>query len=410
MARDQFGSATSARRHDPARGTGRPFFAPKIWHGMTLGVWLKLLVRNRFAVSPRFWLAAAGITVVSLVNSCCACLQSLLLGRRIAGTEIREPPIFILGHWRSGTTLLQQLFAQDERLAFPTAYECFAPWSSLVTGWFVARWLRFLHPKRRPMDNMAAGPEQPHEDEFALLNMGLPSPYAQLAFPNRPVAEELLDFDGFSTVEIRRWQNGLLRFLRQLTWRARGKPLVLKSPPHTARIRLLLELFPDARFVHIVRDPRRVFPSTVWLWQSLAEVHGLQRPRGEGLEKRVFRDLSRMYRALWKQKELIPPENFCEIRYEDLVRNPVAEMRRIYGRLRLGQFDQVRPKIEQYFEREKTYQTNCFQLEPEAEAEISRRWRDFIQTYQYGEQESPNVASAMAAVAPNANTSPLVAR
>jgi hypothetical protein len=202
----------------------------------------------------------------------------------------------------------------------------------------------------------------------------------------------------------------LLHFLRQLTWRAGGKPLVLKSPPHTARVRLLLELFPDARFVHIVRDPRRVFPSTVWLWQSLSEVHGLQHPRGGGLERRVFRDLSRMYRAFWKQKELIRPENFCEIRYEDLVRNPVAEIERIYERLRLGQFDQVRPKIEQYFEREKTYQTNRFQLEPEAEAEIARRWRDFNQAYQYGEEESPNGASAMSIAAPNAKTSPLVAR
>src|SRR5205823_6939054 len=142
---------------------------------------------------------------------------------------------------------------------------------------------------------MAAGPAEPHEDEFALLNMGLPSPYARLAFPNRPQSENSLDFAGLPTNETRRWQRGLLHFVRQLTWRAGGKRLVLKSPPHTARVRLLVELFPDARFVHIVRDPRRVFPSTVWLWKSLGDVHGLQRPRGERLEERVFRDLNRMY-------------------------------------------------------------------------------------------------------------------
>ena len=33
------------------------------------------------------------------------------------------------------------------------------------------------------------------------------------------------------------------------------KRIVLKSPAHTARVRVLLELFPKARFVHIIRDP-----------------------------------------------------------------------------------------------------------------------------------------------------------
>jgi omega-hydroxy-beta-dihydromenaquinone-9 sulfotransferase len=372
-----------------------------VWHGMTFGVWLKHLARNCFAISPRFWPAAAGITAVSLMNLCCAWLQSLILGRRIACTEIREPPIFVLGHWRSGTTLLQQLLAQDERLAFPTAYDCFAPRSSLVTSWFVRGWLGFLYPKRRPMDNMAAGPGEPHEDEFALLNMGLPSPYAQLAFPNRPLAEELLDFDGFSTSQIRRWQNGLLDFVRRLTWRAGGRPIVLKSPPHTARIRWLLERFPNARFVHIVRDPRRVFPSTIWLWKSLYAVHGLQQPCGEGLDGRVFRDLNRMYRAFWEQKELIPPENLCEIRYEDLVREPVAEMERVYEQLRLGSFEQLRSKIEQYFERHQGYRTNSFPLDRETIAEITHQWRDFIQEYGYDEVPQPDAAIRLLAVGGN---------
>ena len=41
-------------------------------------------------------------------------------------------------------------------------------------------------PSRRPMDNMPAGWDRPQEDEFALCMMGQPSPYADIAFPNRP--------------------------------------------------------------------------------------------------------------------------------------------------------------------------------------------------------------------------------
>jgi omega-hydroxy-beta-dihydromenaquinone-9 sulfotransferase len=365
------------------RAKRRPFWAPKFWHGMTLPVWLRLLAQNRFAVSPRLWPAALSITAVAVINSGFALLQSLVLGRRIARTEIIAPPIFILGHWRSGTTLLQQLFAQDDRFTFPTAYECFAPQTSLITGWFVTRWLHHLHPSRRPMDNMTTGPGEPHEDEFALCSMGLPSPYSQLAFPNRSLSAEPLDFDGFPPKVTRRWKAALLRFVRQVTWRAGGKPLVLKSPPHTARVRLLLELFPNARFVHIVRDPRRVFPSTVWLWKSLYDVHGLQRPNCEGLEQKVYLDFTRMYRAFWGQKQLIPPGNLCEVRYEDLVGDPVGQMQRIYEQLRLDQYAQVRPKIEQYSTKHKDYQTNRFELPPETLDKIMRRWGDFIREYGY---------------------------
>lgn len=45
-----------------------------------------------------------------------------------------------------------------------------------------------------------------------------------------------------------------MRFLKQITY-LRPKRIVLKSPTYTGRIRVLQQMFPDARFVHIVRDP-----------------------------------------------------------------------------------------------------------------------------------------------------------
>jgi hypothetical protein len=363
----------------------RGLFSPTVWHGMTLGAWLRLAARNRFAISPSSWPAAAGITAAATMNSFFAGVQSLLLSRRISRTEIRQSPLFIIGHWRSGTTLVQRLLGLDERLAYPTAFECFAPRSALVTGPLVTDWLGFLHPARRPMDNMAAGLSEPHEDEFALANMGLPSPYSHLAFPNRPAPANVLDFEGVSQRQVKHWKAGLLEFVRQLTWRSGGRRVVLKSPPHTARVRLLLELFPDARFVHIVRDPLRVFPSTVWLWKSLWRAHGLAPGREADLEEQVFHDLVRMYRAFWSQKTSIASGNLCEIRYEDLVRHPKDEMNRVYEQLRLDGFDELRPKIDEYFERTKDHQTNHFSLDAPTIARIADRWHEFIMAYEYGE-------------------------
>ncbi len=369
------------------KGNRYPFWAPKFWHGMTLGIWLRFIARNRFAFSPSRLHIAVAITLVAAINSAVSFVQWLFLERRVARTPIEHQPIFIIGHWRSGTTLLHELLVLDERFAFPTTFDCFAPSESLVLARFVNRWLRWLLPKRRPMDNMAAGWDRPQEDEFALCNMGLTSPYAQIAFPNRPQGEEYLDMQSVPSEERERWKSGLLRFMRRLTWRA-NKPIVLKSPPHTARIRLLLELFPDARFIHIVRDPYVIFSSTVRLWKSLYDVEGLQRPRFDGLEDYVYRMFIRMYRAYIAQKDLIPPENLYEVRYEQLVRDPLGQMQAIYDRLRLGGFEQARPEIEAHLAKEKDYQTNRYELPDATRAEITRRWGDLIGQLGYADPES----------------------
>ncbi len=401
MANDQTNGASIAVLEAVSRTpvNRRKLLTPTVWHGMTLGAWLRLVAENGCAFSPGNWPVAAGITLAAVANSFFAGVQSLLLSRQISRTDIREPPVFILGHWRSGTTLVQRLFALDQRLAFPTAYECFAPRSAQVTGPLVNKLLGGLHPARRPMDEMPAGLSEPHEDEFALANMGFPSPYRQLAFPNQPPPANLIDFDGLAPQQVARWKSALVEFVRQLTWRAGGKRVVLKSPPHTARVRLLVDMFPDARFVHIVRHPLRVFPSTIWLWKSLWRAHGLASGCEAELEERVFRDLVCMYRAFWGQMACVAPGNLCELRYEDLVRDPPAEMKRVYKQLRLRGFDEICPKIKQYFERTRDYQANRFTLDTPAIARILDRWREFIEVYGYERQSSDAQANATSLVA-----------
>ena len=93
---------------------------------MTFGTWTKFLLRHRLAIGPRGWHVVAGVTPISLGNSVAALMQQAIYGRRIAATKV-HPPIFIIGHWRTGTTLLHELLVQDDRFTFPTTYECLAP-------------------------------------------------------------------------------------------------------------------------------------------------------------------------------------------------------------------------------------------------------------------------------------------
>lgn len=357
-------------------------WAARFWQGMLFSTWVRLVFRNRVRISPRRWGLAFTCSTISIFNSVCHAIQQLIYARRIARTEIRHAPIFIVGHWRSGTTLLHELLVLDEQHTSPTTFECFVPNHFLVTGWFLPR-LKFLLPAQRPMDNMEAGWDRPQEDEFALCNLGVPSPYATMAFPNnKPQFTEYLDFQGVSKPAVDRWKASFLNFLKLVTFK-RPKRIVLKSPPHTGRIGVLAEMFPEARFVHIVRDPIAVFPSTVKLWKTLYMFQGLQVPTHAGLDEYVFHCFERMYDAFEAQRPLLAPERFFEVRYEDLVQDPLGQVEAIYQHFGLGGFAGMRAKLETYRRDHRDYQTNRFQLDPQVREAVYRRWGPYMQKYGY---------------------------
>jgi omega-hydroxy-beta-dihydromenaquinone-9 sulfotransferase len=359
------------------------FWIPRFWDGMNISGWLSLLIRNRFDVAPKRIAMALIIFFISISNSISWAIQSIIYGRRIKNTKLPNDPIFVIGHWRSGTTLLHELLVLDHRHAFPDTYACFAPNHFLISGWYVKPLLKFLLPSRRPMDNMAAGWDRPQEDEFALCNMGVRSPYLTAVFPNRPPQDQdYLDLEGLSEKESNHWKSKLLWFLKCLTVK-NPKRIVLKSPPHTCRIKALLELFPNAKFVHIVRDPYVLFPSTMNLWKRLYRDEGLQTPAFADLEEHVFNTFERMYNIFDRDKHLLGKNQFSEVRYEDLVADPVRQMQKIYDELDLNDFNSVRNNIASFIDGQKDYKTNRYQLSPENREEISRRWKKYVLYYGY---------------------------
>lgn len=372
---------TPAAPAKPARRTSG--WMPRMWQGCDFIAWMRLLVRNRFAVDWRYSYIAVIVTIVSFIHMVLRCLQEAWYGQALARTTIREAPIFILGHWRTGTTLLHELLILDSRHGYPTMYQCHEPNHFLLTEEFAKSRLGFFLPSRRPMDNMAFGWDRPQECEFALCMMGVPTPYQSIAFPNRPPAyPEYLDLKRLTPRARAAWKKGFFRFLQRITFKD-PRRLVLKSPPHTCRIETLLEMFPEARFVHIVRDPYAVFPSTVHLWKSLQTRHGLQRPTFADLDEQVLATFAHMHETFQKDRKLIEPSRLYEVRYEDLVRDPIGQMRDLYDHLGLGGFEEVRPQLEAYLAANKDYSTNRYQLSAEKRAAISARWGKFIEQYGY---------------------------
>jgi len=238
-------------------------------------------------------------------------------------------------------------------------------------------------PSRRIVDNMPVGWDRPQEDEFALVLLGQPSPYRTIAFPNNlPIDRDALDLDGLPPPARQGWKRTFLRFLQAVTLRD-PRRLILKSPPHTCRIPTLLEVFPDARFIHIVRDPFAIYSSTVNLWTKLYRAQAMHRPTFAGLEETVFETFLHFHRRLDATRHLVPDGRFCEIRYEDLTKDPAGELRRLYARLELGDFESYRPHLDRYLAETARYKKNRWELTDAERDEISRRWGEVIREQGY---------------------------
>jgi hypothetical protein len=357
-------------------------WAAPLWIGCSFSAWTRLLIRNRFAVHWSRWHYAVLYTLLSVVHSYLGFWQNVLLGRWVSKTVMADPPIFIVGHWRAGTTLLHELLVLDERHTGPTNYECLVPHHFLLTEW-VAPWIEFLVSRHRAMDTMELSLRHPQEDEFALCMRGHPSMYQTIAFPNRaPSYPQYLDLEELTPRELKAWKHSLFRFVQQLYFRRR-KRVVLKNPPHSCRIKVLLELFPQARFIHIVRDPYVVYPSTIHLRRSMYRKHGLQRPTFAGLDELVMATYIELYRKLDEGRELVDPSRYYELRYEDLIGDPEGQMRRLYEYLGLGGFERYRPGLRQYLAEHADYQTNTYELTADQRAIITQRCGEVIDRYGY---------------------------
>lgn len=354
--------------------------------GISAGDWWRLLRANRFGVDPVYWHRAAFVTITSLLNSYYRWRETRTWGPAIEQVELREPPLFILGHWRSGTTLLHNLLAQDDaQFAFANTYQVVNPHSFLTTEEVNTRRFACLVPKRRPMDNMALSFQSPQEDEFALLLDCFYSLYLGITFPRREAHYgRYLTFHGVARDEIEAWQASFVRFARKLTLKYPDRALLFKSPPHTARIALLLEAFPNARFVHLHRDPYAVFRSTQHYFDTAIWYTYLQRPDRTTVDRGILERYTALYDPFFADRERIPPGRFHELRFADLERDPVGQLRELYERLSLSGFEAFEPKLRRYVDALSGYRKNEFEpLPKELRQEVATRWRRSFETWDY---------------------------
>jgi len=350
---------------------------------MDFFAWVRLLVRNRFAISLSKVPLVAIITLLSAFNTCLRGLEVLWYGPAVRKIELRDDPIFIIGHWRTGTTMLHELLALDPQNRCPSTYECLSPNHFLLSERLVRRLAWWMLPRTRPFDNMRMSFDRPQEDEAALCLRGQLSPFLTVAFPRRPVQDpQYVCLKGLSPRQLSAWKSKLRWFLRLLLFKKSGR-LVLKSPQHTFRLPVLNEMFPKAKFIHLVRDPYVLYPSTMHFWKKMYETYGLQSHDEETLREYVLSTFEQMHTRLEATRAQVDDDRFYEMRYENLIANPLDQMELLYDFLDIGDFETVRPALEKYTDRSRRYRTNEYDLDTGSHETITRRWSAYIQKYGY---------------------------
>lgn len=187
--------------------------------------------------------------------------------RRYAKLEnqpLEMDPLFILGHWRSGTTFVHNVFACDKHFGYTTTYQTVFPNLMLWGQPFFKKNMSFLMPDHRPTDNMELKVDLPQEEEFALSNMMPYTYYNFWFFPQKMLeyCDKYLLFNTITEEERQIFMKAFLKLVKISLHNTGGTQYLSKNPPHTGRVKTLLEMFPNAKFIYLKRNPYTVFEST----------------------------------------------------------------------------------------------------------------------------------------------------
>ena len=174
-----------------------------------------------------------------------------------------EPPVFIIGFWRSGTTLLHSLMCQDPHAGYVTTFQAVFPNLVLTRYKWMKRIANWALPKKRPFDSYPMDMDFPQEEEFGLMSLQPKSIYKIFYFPKdyNDIYETDLYFERLSDESRKCWEKEYLNLIDRAMINTGGERYLSKNPCNIFRIRTLISLFPDARFIFIYRNPYTVVES-----------------------------------------------------------------------------------------------------------------------------------------------------
>jgi hypothetical protein len=316
-------------------------------------------------------------------------IELAIYNKKINRHTIKTDPVFILGFYRSGTSYMHEFLTQDNRFGYHTVFQMIFPdmmlscekWLSPVFE-FICRVFKIHDPIHRiPLSFRGPG-EDDGTMTTALNPRGAQWGYF---FPKKMIEyfHKYVLFNNIQSSEIEKWKRDYIFLLKKISWANQNKQLVLKSPPNTARIKLLLSIFPKAKFIFIHRNPYEVYTSNKQFLKVTQAIYAIGGSRLVDFNSNILDIYSNTMDRYLKEKDLIPKGQLIELAYKDLIEKPLACIRKVYGTLQLCDFAYCEKNMTAYAALQKEYIRLDHQLQADERARVFAKLEPYIRHWNY---------------------------
>jgi len=352
--------------------------------GSSLSNWFKVLAENHFDIDFQFIPRAIYVTAMMTALAPFRYYEHHKFHKKLNQVTVKEP-IFIIGHFRSGTTFLHYLLGQDKNLGYVSTFETMTPGMIIANEEMFCNLVKNHLPAKRPMDDLEMHATLPYEEEYAIANMSKYSFYHGWYFPRRwnHYFDNYVLFKNNSSKKLTNWKKTYDYFLKKITYKNNGNHVLLKSIVNTARIKHLVDMYPNARFIHIHRNPYHVYKSTWKLYQKILPIFSFQHIDTNTLDHYILETYKKLFNKFLSDKHLIPKENLIEFSYDEFTKKPVKILQNTYDKLRLTGFNQAKPAFDAYAEKHKNYKPAKYTFTKKEKQKIYNHWKLMFDAYPY---------------------------
>lgn len=357
--------------------------------GYSFNALLKVFRTSR--ISPKYYYRVLAIVVINLINLPFRVYERIFINPRFENKKLEIAPIFIIGHWRSGTTHLHNLLSHDKQMGYVSTYQSVFP-DTLFNklGRFLFRnFMGYLIPKKREGDNVTLGPELPQEEEFTLGHRTPLSHYLFWFFPkkNDVFFKKCIKMETVDSEVLQLWKEEMHLMVHKALKNTNGKVYLSKNPPNTARIPLLLEMFPNAKFIHIHRNPIEVYLSTQNFFKKMMPYLQLEIITQEEINEIIINNYKNLMGDYFENKKLILPENLFELSFEQLEKEPLELLKSIYKRLSISGYSDSEQVFKTYIDAMRNYKKNSLSIRERELQMVLKEWHFAMEEFNY---EVPN--------------------
>ncbi len=328
--------------------------------GSTFATFFKTLYNGR--VISGYYLKTVLTFLIILAATPFRWYESLYYYFVVRKDKKTKDPVFIIGHWRSGTTYLHQVLAEDQQMGYVTTYQTVFP-HYLYSKFLFLPFMKSQMPEKRPGDNVRLVAKNPQEDEFALSNINPYTYYQFMYFPEdyRSFYHRFIRFEDKSHI-VEKWKNDYCKMVKKACHNTKGQIPILKNPCNTGRVGTLLEMYPDAKFVHIIRNPIVVFLSSRKFFVELLPTLWFHPVDEQFIEDMILDVYEWLVKDWLELKKLIPEGNYVEVRFEEFEEDPIWHLKKLYEQLGIPDFQKAKPKFETYVNKMSGYRKNKYQV------------------------------------------------